>query len=532
MGGISLNSRMGLAFIALVIASVLFAFSRMPGGIGGTGVTGTPGGIGGTGIYGRIDAFGSIWVNGVEIFYDVDQNIVRQGRDGLPERLAIGQMVAVTLDEVDGRAEARTIEIVEEVSGPVTTANAEQIEILGQLVLLTEDTIVDLPEGRFVGVGNLAIGGYRTTDGEIIASHISAPLVADEVTLRGKIDRIESDAFWIGEQRIVEQGHRLIVGEHVEISGVVNLMDNGETEIIADQVRERAAIPFREVPKIMHFQYLVNHDGYYSELSGIEDDIPVRMDDNVREIRQVAIRTMEADVREGVTTLREVRNDIIQAREIRATAASAIIEARRQAIAERIENRVSEVERPQTPVVERPRVIENRRVAVEPRENLQPDIPEVATPNPVQEAIENQRAEVEERRNLDLEQRRQILEEQRRRARIEARRKQLHKMWLDAANQRRLLAVEARRQVIQEARREALSNGLPEREEVFTPQEFEELVRDGDLSREALREIQRNIRDRVQGEIRAGARMEARQEIRKRVREEIRRRIRRQLREQ
>ena len=117
MNSLSLNNPRKLAFFALVIVSVLFALSRMPGGIGGTGISGSPGGIGGTGIYGRIDAFGSIWVNGVEIFYEEDQNVIRQGRDGLPERLSIGQIVAVVIDEQTGRAEAKSLEIIEEVSG-------------------------------------------------------------------------------------------------------------------------------------------------------------------------------------------------------------------------------------------------------------------------------------------------------------------------------------------------------------------------------------------------------------------------------
>jgi hypothetical protein len=216
MGSFSFNSRNGIALIGIFVIGLLFAFSRMPGGIGGTGITSAPGGIGGTGIFGRIDGFGSIWVNGVEVFYDEQQNVIRQGRDGLPDRLKIGQIVAVVINEDTGRAQAQSIEIIEEVNGSVESLGEGEFIILGQRVILSDLTII---EDELVNGKQIAVSGFRHPDGSIIASYVRKPLMDGEVSLRGAVSRIEKGRYWVGEQEVALIGEDVNVGQIIEVRG-------------------------------------------------------------------------------------------------------------------------------------------------------------------------------------------------------------------------------------------------------------------------------------------------------------------------
>ena len=47
----------------------------------------------------------------------------------------------------------------------------------------------------------LAVNGFRGSDGSIVASRIAMPLSDDEMTLRGHINRIESNGYWIENQK-------------------------------------------------------------------------------------------------------------------------------------------------------------------------------------------------------------------------------------------------------------------------------------------------------------------------------------------
>ncbi|MGE5155712.1 MAG: hypothetical protein ACM3ST_17085, partial [Bdellovibrio bacteriovorus] len=132
----------GLLFslLAAVLAVVTAAAEPEPGrGLGGTGLTaddvgsgiggtghqpsGDGRGIGGTGIVGTIRAFGSIWVNGVEVHYWEDQPVTIYDRPGTPRDLRIGQVVAVEARVQAGRLVAGAIEVRHAVMGPIAAVN-------------------------------------------------------------------------------------------------------------------------------------------------------------------------------------------------------------------------------------------------------------------------------------------------------------------------------------------------------------------------------------------------------------------------
>ena len=497
MSSLSLNNPRKLAFFALVIVSVLFALSRMPGGIGGTGISGGPGGIGGTGIYGRIDAFGSIWVNGVEIFYEEDQNVIRQGRDGLPERLSIGQIVAVVIDEQTGRAEAKSIEIIEEVSGLIEQLSAEEFIILGQKVILTDETIIDT---NLVNGKQVAINGLRSNDGIIVASRISSPLIEGEFSLRGSIDRVDDNSFWVGDQEILRGDKTVIVGNDVELRGRLDL----EHVFVVEQF---------EAGEDTLFDRSVLKRNYQTIVQEINDFDFGDYDINQIQVADYNIATVDIE-------FERLNNDI------------AIKSKKLLDFKPLIREKLVEVRIAPRKIIQQTKV-EVDKIAVDSNTPSKlPIVDKIIKKLPDAKLTDNALSEIETRRKKEIAKRRETrLLDQRKLERIAARRLEIKKNELVAANVRRLTAITARRQAIELARQQLKAQAKPEPRAAFSAQELDKILRDSNIDVKIYQQIQKNIRDRVQGEIRDGARMEVRLEVRKRIREEIRKRIRRQLRD-
>lgn len=519
MGGFSINSRT-MAIVGLIIASMLFAYSRMPGGIGGTGITGAPGGIGGTGIYGRIDGFGSIWVNGVEIFYDEDQVVLRQGRDGRPQDLKIGQIVAVMINEETGRAEAQTIEIIEEVNGPIEQLADDQLIILGQKIILTDDTIIDsdLEIGQ-----QRAVNGFRAPDGSIIASRIDQPLIEGELSLRGAVNRAENGKVWINDQELEIQSEQITVGNTIEVRGRLGAE---RRRFIINNIKKRR-LPFDRRPARISYQGAFENVPTLDTERSLTNTIETSVIEFKPEIDEEAFTipqpTMENRVAFRNSFNRErIANRIVERRNIlrEETRRQVENEARRQAEIE--SRRQAEIE------ARRQATIEARRQA---------------------EVESRRQAEIERRRQLEIERRRQIELDTRRQAELEARRQ----AELEARRQaeiegRRQAEIESRRQAEIEARRQ--ESLIQQQREVATPalQDFEarrqtqlEAIQQvqtearSEAERETLRSLEREVRrktdDEIKEEIRDQVRTQSREEIRQTIRQEVRRRLRRQIRQ-
>ena len=499
MGAFVLNNKAGFAFVALIVLSIVFALSRMPGGIGGTGIDGGPGGIGGTGIYGRIDAFGSIWVNGVEIFYDDEQNIVRQGRDGLTDRLAIGQIVAVTIDEEAGRAEARTIEIVEEVNGPIERLAPDQFVILGQRVLLTDETIIDrgLEEGRQV-----AVNGLRSGDGLIIASRIGAPLIEGEFSLRGTVERVEAETFWVGDQEILLGDRQVRVGYEVDIRGRLDITRTDQPVFVSEAFEADLDTLFDDTVTRRHYQKIVEQNSAF-DFGGYDIDHI--------QIKDYNIATIEVEFQNNNNDFKRINE---QVKDVRPLIRERRIKSRIDA--QRVDEKI---------------VMETRQAA---------DIDTTGEQNvPLAQEVLDGTIGQSPNNQMPMASLPRIDQEVRSRTiiadhveRVNSRRIELQKSRLAAANVRRLAAVEVRKQAITQARKHSQTEAQSAPQGAFEPHELEEILRENNINRKTYEQIQRSIRDRVAREIREGARYEARDEVRRRIREEIRRRIRRQLRSQ
>lgn len=518
MGGFSINSRT-MAIVGLIFASMLFAYSRMPGGIGGTGISGAPGGIGGTGIYGRIDGFGSIWVNGVEIFYDEDQVVLRQGRDGRPQDLKIGQIVAVIINEKTGRAEAQSIEIIEEVNGPIEQLADDQLIILGQKIILTDDTIIDseLEIGQ-----QRAVNGFRAPDGSIIASRIDQPLIEGELSLRGAVNRAEDGKVWINDQELEIQSEQITVGNTIEVRGRLGAE---RRRFIINNIKKRR-LPFDRRPVRISYQGAFENvpalDTERSLTNTIETSViefRSEIDDEVLNIPRPNAENRAA-FRNSFNRERIV-NRIVERRNIlrEETRRQLENEARRQAEIE--SRRQSEI------VARRQATIEARRQA---------------------EVESRRQAEIERMRQLEIERRRQIELDTRRQAELEARRQ----AELEARRQaeiegRRQAEIESRRQAEIEARRQ--ESVIQQQRETTTPalQDFDtrrqtqlefleqaQTEAKNETERETILQMERELRRQTDSEVREDirdqVRSQSREEIRQTIRQELRRRIRRQLR--
>jgi Domain of unknown function (DUF5666) len=143
-------------------------------GIGGTGIS-TDGGIGGTGIVGVVTGFASICVNGVELHYDSNTPVLRDGQAAPARELAVGQVVAVRASAGDASADqlqAQQIAVLDAAVGPLTRVDAAtgELELLGQRAqALERSDLVRLRAGDWVRVS-----GHRLLNGDIRASRVQA----------------------------------------------------------------------------------------------------------------------------------------------------------------------------------------------------------------------------------------------------------------------------------------------------------------------------------------------------------------------
>lgn len=171
-------------------------------GIGGTGhqPSGDGRGIGGTGIVGTVRAFGSIWVNGVEVHYWEDQPLTIYDRPGTPKDLRVGQVVAMEARVQAGRLVADAIEVRHAVVGPIALLDrrAGILHALGQRIRMPQDDPLNatLREGDWI-----AVSGIRDPAGVVVASHLDRPPEGLEAWVRGEVEGVDSSGLAIGGRR-------------------------------------------------------------------------------------------------------------------------------------------------------------------------------------------------------------------------------------------------------------------------------------------------------------------------------------------
>jgi len=149
--------------------STVIAFNSHQDGFGGTGnkVIGDDG-FGGTGIVGTITAFGSIWVNGVEVEYDQSTPIKSNiSKDRV--RLKIGQQVSLETKANTKMAIAEHISVYYPLAGKISSIVNNIITINKQTVYINKQTLFDekliLQKGNYIAINALPNdkGGWDAT---------------------------------------------------------------------------------------------------------------------------------------------------------------------------------------------------------------------------------------------------------------------------------------------------------------------------------------------------------------------------------
>lgn len=166
-------------------------------GVGGTGAVArrSGSGIGGTGIVGTITAFGSIFVNGVEIHYGPHTLLQVDGHQAPLSRLAVGQVVAVDTTKTGNAVHAGSIRVLHAVAGPITRidASGDRFQVLGQTVTLARNTpIIALASSSQAGTplrvhDYVEVSGLRRSDGVIVASLVRRTPARAQVSVSGPV---------------------------------------------------------------------------------------------------------------------------------------------------------------------------------------------------------------------------------------------------------------------------------------------------------------------------------------------------------
>jgi hypothetical protein len=184
-------------------------------GIGGTGLNDDRG-IGGTGFVGSITKFGSIFVNGAEIFYDPRQNIRVDGQAQPSSAIKIGYVAHVIATGSNGHGFTATqIAIDHEVLGPISAiGDKTELTVLGQKVdVSTIDGSESLKVGDWV-----AVSGLRRADDTIAATLVEtiAPTTAQIV---GRITRSANGRRMIGQMPLLGPVALKFLNERVIVRG-------------------------------------------------------------------------------------------------------------------------------------------------------------------------------------------------------------------------------------------------------------------------------------------------------------------------
>lgn len=225
------------------------------GGIGGTGSVADGKGIGGTGIVGVITGFASVCVNGVEVQYDQGTPIAQAGTGPL----AIGQVVAIEAAGDGVSLHARRITVLHAVSGPVSSADAGRLQVLGHTVRVLPSTIGGESAAGMRPGDAVQVSGLRLANGEIVASRIDRGPQDLGASLWGRVTRVGEDGFAVQGVEIVSAGglpRDVALGREVVVAG-----NWDGKRLVASRVSVAPAAPFEGRVERLMFQGFVGDTG-------------------------------------------------------------------------------------------------------------------------------------------------------------------------------------------------------------------------------------------------------------------------------
>lgn len=250
----SVGRALAALLLMLVAACTGAAPSTTDRGIGGTGAAVTDRGLGGTGIIGTVTAFGSIWVNGLEIAVPDGLPVSVEGRVAPGRSPDIGNTVALTADAApETGLEARSIDIQYLLAGPVEHLAGNTLTLLGEAVDTTGAHGFAARPGAWI-----AVSGWRRADGAVQATRLDPWDAADGWLVRGRLDEVGAATLRIGRFTASHGGlpAGIGVGTVVRITGVGSGAAARVTSIDAAPVN-----PFGSAIGALSFEATVAADG-------------------------------------------------------------------------------------------------------------------------------------------------------------------------------------------------------------------------------------------------------------------------------
>ncbi len=184
---------------ALILTGSLMWLACSGGGSGGSTAGG---GIGGSGVRaaGVVTALGSIYVNGVR-YETADADVTREGTPLPPSRLTEGMLVDVYAGADAGEriGTADRVEVLVTLRGLIESVEDRRIAVLGQEVLLDEDTETAGRSGGLTAGDAVEVSGLVRANGLVAASRVDvleSPPVNFKVT--GSVRNPRTNEFQIG----------------------------------------------------------------------------------------------------------------------------------------------------------------------------------------------------------------------------------------------------------------------------------------------------------------------------------------------
>jgi len=233
---------------------------RAPGdesGFGGTGYSaGDESGLGGTGVFGTITAFGSICVNGLRVHYDDETPIHLDGQRVSVAALAIGQVVAVEATGKGQELEARRVDTLHALTGPVARVDrdAGRIYVMDAPVLVGKQWLAENP-AQLVG-SRVSVSGLRRGDGVVVASRVALASEEQRDGVSGIVRESPHGEPIVGGIRVARL-QDAEQGDFVRITGHYRAMDS---------LLEAKTVS--TAPLLSHGSERLSVEGYLHELPG------------------------------------------------------------------------------------------------------------------------------------------------------------------------------------------------------------------------------------------------------------------------
>jgi hypothetical protein len=239
-----MNKLLGIGSLScLLIVTVVVGCGG--GGGGDSSVANNGGGIGGTGITssGTIDAFGSIFVNGVEFETDT-ASVVLDSNTATESDLRLGMVVTVrgSVDDTGSKGKADSVEFDDDVQGPITAISAhadgssKTLMVLGVTVLVDKvSTVFDDVSFATLAVDDVVeVSGFYNAAGELVATRIEKKenftAGVSEIEVKGLVTNLSATEFMLNSF-VVDfsaadlsdvDGGQLSEGLNVEVKGTLN----------------------------------------------------------------------------------------------------------------------------------------------------------------------------------------------------------------------------------------------------------------------------------------------------------------------